>query len=899
MKRLYVLIFASLLIISAIGNLKAQDSPITGGYSISSYLSDSGNVYYHPEGAGMGGSIGAYTKILKGDQPGNATPYLNKIRAISANSGNIMWFLACDSTVYTSNNGTAAAHVVAGAQSPNTSGFLEKIIYITGWNYGGYFLQSDGKVMSIATVNSAGQLGNGTTTPSATPVYVLQGPAPGTPLTGVIQIQGMENGCVALKSDGTVWYWGDGANNESGPTTTDQLYAVQVPNLPPIVKLAGGDATVFALGTDGYLWSWGRANYAGMLGSNSAGISNWPPDRVLAVGAVKPSTQYLTGVVNFEAGQISAIALLDDGTLVHWGSGTNNSSPGASIPQVVMASAGVPLTGIMFVGAGDDKLMAMKADGTLYEWLGGYPVLITPKPYKKSLGCPLAYVGQDHALCNPLSDNLYAGAQSPTYKYRWYKDGTLITDSAAGYATGPNLTVNTAGTYKVIITDTSALRLQLICPCLPSQDQVVITTNATAAPINTTYCNPVPKIVTVAVNDPGNTFDWYSASTGGTLLKTGSNFYTTPSPGISANTTFYAEDTRPYNYTTGWSMGSPPGTSSQGLSGWGSQYNTNDGMNFTVLSTITLVSVDVYNEDNPTSAARQLNLETPAGAILQTATNTFGGSGVHTLTLGWTIAPGNYRLEWNAGFFNPFQYTTGPIYPIGVSGLISLTGTTTPGSNNHFSSGFFNWKITAPLNCGRIPVTATLSTSCPPLPVEFISFSGNKAGNSSYLFWSTSMEKNNALFEVQRSTNGVDFVTIGSVDGANNSSSVTNYSYVDADITSPSIYYYRLKQVDLDGASAFSTVISINHSPVGELSIQPNPVLQGQQLSLTAISAESEALHIKIYDLTGRLIYETYKSKGSGAAQFAIHTESFAKGMYILNVSSEANAYPTFKFMVE
>jgi hypothetical protein len=347
-------------------------------------------------------------------------------------------------------------------------------------------------------------------------------------------------------------------------------------------------------------------------------------------------------------------------------------------------------------------------------------------------------------------------------------------------------------------------------------------------------------------------------------------------------------------------MGSPIGTSSEGLSGWGSQYNTNDRMYFTVLSTLTLVSIDFYNTDNPASAARQLNLETPAGAILQTASYTFGGSGVKTFPIGWTIPPGNYRIEWIAGFFNPYQYSSGAVYPIGVTGLISLTGTTTPGTNNNKSSGFFNWQITAPLNCGRIPVEAVLSTNCP-TPVEFLSFSGNKAGNSSHLFWSTAWEENNAWYEIQRSINGVNFETIGKVNGAKNSSSVIEYSYVDADIKSPSIYYYRLKQVDLDGTSAFSEMISIDHSAysTSQISIQPNPVLQGQQLILSASSGANETLHIKIYDLTGRLIYGTSKSKESGTAKIAIDTENFAKGVYILNVSSEANTYPTFKFMVE
>jgi len=517
---------------------------------------------------------------------------------------------------------------------------------------------------------------------------------------------------------------------------------------------------------DGYLWAWGRgSSYAGMLALASGNASDvCVPERVRGVGTAPgtvATTIYLTGVVDFEAGQIVAIALLSDGTLVQWGGGTNSAT--ANVPTPVLTASGGPaLSGIMFVGAGDDKLMAMKADGTLYEWLGGYPTLINPKPYKKSLGCPLAYLGPDVTLCNPPSVNLYAGAQSPTYKYRWYLNGTLISDPALNYATGPNFTANATGTYKVVITDTSTLRLQLICPCPPDSDDVVITTSS-VAPINGTFCAPPSKAVTLKVNDPANTFDWYAASTGGSVLAGGSNTNTYTTPLISATTTYYVEDKRTYTYTNASGYLYNNSNAVAGLvSAPNGSLQAPMPMLFTVIDTLTLVSVDVFKTDAGGCTAGSISnvqikldkLTAPTSTTTKTFNLTCGA--VTTVPLGFVLVPGDYEFSWVTSV-SAMQNYSSAVYPRGVAGLIDFYDNT--GVFGVYTSSFFNWNLSAKINCGRIPVTATKTSTCP-LPVNFVSFSGNKAGNSSYLFWSTSQEENNAGFEVQRSSNGVDFVTI-------------------------------------------------------------------------------------------------------------------------------------------
>jgi hypothetical protein len=76
------------------------------------------------------------------------------------------------------------------------------------------------------------------------------------------------------------------------------------------------------------------------------------------------------------------------------------------------------------------------------------------------------------------------------------------------------------------------------------------------------------------------------------------------------------------------------------------------------------------------------------------------------------------------------------------------------------------------------------------------------------LNWETVLEIDNSHFEVQRSTDGINFIKTAEVEGKGNSTSLINYNYVDYNAPQ-GITYYRLKQVDYDGDFEYSTVLHI------------------------------------------------------------------------------------------
>ncbi len=140
-------------------------------------------------------------------------------------------------------------------------------------------------------------------------------------------------------------------------------------------------------------------------------------------------------------------------------------------------------------------------------------------------------------------------------------------------------------------------------------------------------------------------------------------------------------------------------------------------------------------------------------------------------------------------------------------------------------------------------VLATDSNTPPnvnPLPVELSAFSAQRqAGKAVSVRWTTASEKNSDHFEVQRSLNGRDFVTVASAQGQGNTTQTTAYAALDQAAPAAQLYY-RLRQVDRDGTVAYSPVLRVG--PVGEsleLALFPNPATDRLTATAPALAART------------------------------------------------------------
>lgn len=229
----------------------------------------------------------------------------------------------------------------------------------------------------------------------------------------------------------------------------------------------------------------------------------------------------------------------------------------------------------------------------------------------------------------------------------------------------------------------------------------------------------------------------------------------------------------------------------------------------------------------------------------------------------------------------PGNYTT--IVTGGLSGR--QVGATNNGQTNGATNGangalITNWVY----RTGVIPFSSCL------LPVEFLSFEASPLKTLVRLDWATSWESNSSYFEVQRSINGATFLPIGRVNAAGNSSDGETYRFLD-DAPLNGTLWYRLREVDLNGASYYSEVRSVKYTgPTPVLrAVYPNPV-SGNAINVDILMPENGPLNLQVIDATGRIVIDASHELGRGDNRLEIPVEKLPAGIYFLKVNGNSQS---------
>ena len=202
-------------------------------------------------------------------------------------------------------------------------------------------------------------------------------------------------------------------------------------------------------------------------------------------------------------------------------------------------------------------------------------------------------------------------------------------------------------------------------------------------------------------------------------------------------------------------------------------------------------------------------------------------------------------------------------------------------------------------NGGNLSNTATyVIPVIPPvvLPVTILSFDGKLSGGQTILSWVTSQELNSNYFEVQRSTDAINYQYIGNVAASGNSSLPKQYGFTDSH-PSNGINYYRLKIVDMDGKFKYSNIVVIRVNQKGHINVWPNPFTDKIQV---AIQQENAAvLQVRILDVSGKTIRLKNINVLRGSNQITIDDlGGLQPGIYFIEIGDDPSAeFTTIKMV--
>jgi len=213
----------------------------------------------------------------------------------------------------------------------------------------------------------------------------------------------------------------------------------------------------------------------------------------------------------------------------------------------------------------------------------------------------------------------------------------------------------------------------------------------------------------------------------------------------------------------------------------------------------------------------------------------------------------------------------------GTADNVTITNLT-PGKIYHAAIFEYNSFATGALYLATNPARSMWAGG--PLPITLLSFSGKLSGSRNSINWQTATEMNSSYFSVERSADGVNFISIGKVNATGNSNTVLSYSFTDENPGLRS--FYRLRSVDLDGRSTLSKVIVLERQGAGSMQVYPTAATT--VVNISAGSSKNQLADILIYDATGKLLMKKNQVLVKGINTTQLPVMGLVAGSYYLHM---------------
>ncbi len=174
------------------------------------------------------------------------------------------------------------------------------------------------------------------------------------------------------------------------------------------------------------------------------------------------------------------------------------------------------------------------------------------------------------------------------------------------------------------------------------------------------------------------------------------------------------------------------------------------------------------------------------------------------------------------------------------------------------------------------------------LPIKWLGSNVIKQNNDALITWSTGNEIMNSHFEIERSSDGKNFKSIGTVKSFGSGNPVNTYSFTDKDVIGlkKSVLQYRIRQFDVDGKSTSSKIHSLRFDSKSVLlHLFPNPA--NSRATITLDLPFSDKVLISIIDSRGRIVSTQHINFVKGINQHTLEVFSLSKGSYDVTLKSD------------
>jgi alpha-tubulin suppressor-like RCC1 family protein len=314
-------------------------------------------------GANFWGEVGNGSRVVRIVRPVSVNDVIKGFRQVSAGSVHSL-AVAADDTVYGWGENeygqlgfdphAPGSGIHSASPVPVPVAGLSEVTRVAGGYQHSLALRSDGTVWAWGD-NQYGQLGDGTR-------FDRHVPAPVHGISGVVAIAAGSHHNLALRSDGTVWAWGANYTGQLGDgIPINHLMPVVVPGLRDVVAIDAGAIHSIALRSFAHpvlneVLAWGD-NGSGQLGDGTQ-VDRDRPTRVWAAG----------GVTAIAAGANHSLAATYTGRVLAWGSNFDGRLGDGTQDRRLTPVSVVGLTGVSAVTAGDFFSAALRGDGTVWTW---------------------------------------------------------------------------------------------------------------------------------------------------------------------------------------------------------------------------------------------------------------------------------------------------------------------------------------------------------------------------------------------------------------------------------------------------------------------------------------------------------------------------------------------------